>query len=104
MKGFTVEGEPVEFGSDALIFTHDMLVEGVHFLPGQDPADVAWKLVATNMSDLAAKGAEDGKPIQIGHMNIKEYGVDLGMLLNPFERAAAFRSRRARRARPTFHF
>ena len=24
----------------------------------QDPADVAWKLVATNLSDLAAKGAE----------------------------------------------
>jgi thiamine-monophosphate kinase len=30
----------------------------VHFLPGQDPADIAWKLVATNLSDLAAKGAE----------------------------------------------
>jgi thiamine-monophosphate kinase len=27
-------------------------------VPGQDPADVAWKLVATNISDLAAKGAE----------------------------------------------
>jgi thiamine-monophosphate kinase len=48
----------LEFGSEALILTHDMLVEGVHFLPGQDPADVAWKLVACNMSDLAAKGAE----------------------------------------------
>lgn len=34
------------------------MVEGVHFLPEQDAADVAWKLVATNMSDLAAKGAE----------------------------------------------
>lgn len=34
------------------------MAEGVHFLAGQDPADVAWKLVATNMSDLAAKGAE----------------------------------------------
>ncbi len=40
------------------MLTHDMMVEGVHFLPGADPADVAWKLVATNMSDLAAKGAE----------------------------------------------
>jgi thiamine-monophosphate kinase len=29
----------------------------VHWLPAQDPADVAWKLVATNLSDLAAKGA-----------------------------------------------
>lgn len=34
------------------------MAEAVHFLPGQDPADVAWKLVATNLSDLAAKGAE----------------------------------------------
>lgn len=34
------------------------MAEGVHFLPEQDPADVAWKLVATNLSDLAAKGAE----------------------------------------------
>lgn len=48
----------IEFGGEALVLTHDTLVEGVHFLPGQDPADVAWKLVATNLSDLAAKGAE----------------------------------------------
>jgi thiamine-monophosphate kinase len=47
----------VEFGNETLILTHDMLVEGVHFLPGQDPADIAWKLVAANISDLAAKGA-----------------------------------------------
>ncbi len=57
-RGLADDCAVLEFGSDALIFTHDMLVEGVHFLPGQDPADVAWKLVATNMSDLAAKGAE----------------------------------------------
>jgi thiamine-monophosphate kinase len=48
----------IEIGGEALVLTHDMMVERVHFLPGQDPADVAWKLVATNMSDLAAKGAE----------------------------------------------
>lgn len=41
----------------ALVLTHDMLVEGVHYLPADPPADVAWKLVATNLSDLAAKGA-----------------------------------------------
>jgi thiamine-monophosphate kinase len=34
-----------------------MIVEGVHYLPGDPPADVAWKLVAVNLSDLAAKGA-----------------------------------------------
>ena len=48
----------LEVGGEALVLTHDMMVEGVHWLPGQDPADVAWKLVAANLSDLAAKGAE----------------------------------------------
>lgn len=48
----------LEVGAETLILTHDVLVEGVHFLPGADPADVAWKLVATNISDLAAKGAQ----------------------------------------------
>jgi thiamine-monophosphate kinase len=40
-----------------LVLTHDMIVEGVHFLSNDPPADVAWKLVAVNLSDLAAKGA-----------------------------------------------
>lgn len=40
-----------------LVVTTDTLVEGVHFLPDDAPADVAWKLLATNLSDLAAKGA-----------------------------------------------
>jgi len=48
----------LDFGGEALVLTHDMMVEGVHWLPGQDMADVAWKLVAVNLSDLAAKGAE----------------------------------------------
>lgn len=44
-------------GRDALVLTHDMMVEGVHYLPEQGLDDVAWKLVASNLSDLAAKGA-----------------------------------------------
>ena len=48
----------LDLGSETLILTHDMMVEGVHWLPGQDPADIAWKLVAVNLSDLASKGAE----------------------------------------------
>ncbi|MEN2786227.1 thiamine-phosphate kinase [Sphingomonas qilianensis] len=39
------------------ILTTDTLVEGVHYLAGDRPADVAWKLLAQNLSDLAAKGA-----------------------------------------------
>lgn len=48
----------LEIGSETIVLTHDMMVEGIHFLPGQDMADVAWKLVAVNLSDLAAKGAQ----------------------------------------------
>ena len=48
----------LDFGTETLILTHDTMVEGVHFLPGQSGEDLAWKLVASNMSDLAAKGAQ----------------------------------------------
>jgi thiamine-monophosphate kinase len=41
-----------------LVLTHDMIVEGVHFLANDPPAQIAWKLVAVNLSDLAAKGAD----------------------------------------------
>ena len=41
-----------------LIVTHDTMAEGTHFRAEADMADVAWKLVAVNLSDLAAKGAE----------------------------------------------
>lgn len=42
---------------DNLVITHDTIAEGVHFLPFDPPASVGWKLVAVNLSDLAAKGA-----------------------------------------------
>ena len=42
---------------DDLVITHDSIAEGVHFLPHDPPASVGWKLVAVNLSDLAAKGA-----------------------------------------------
>lgn len=57
-RGLADDCAVLDLGSETLVLTHDTLVEGIHFLPGQDPADVAWKLVATNLSDLAAKGAE----------------------------------------------
>jgi thiamine-monophosphate kinase len=40
-----------------LVVTHDSIAEGVHFLTQDPPASVGWKLVAVNLSDLAAKGA-----------------------------------------------
>lgn len=41
-----------------LVVTKDAMVEGVHFLPGEDLEVVARRLLRVNLSDLAAKGAE----------------------------------------------
>lgn len=62
----------LELDGRRLVLTHDMIVEGVHYLPSDPPDDVAWKLVAVNLSDLAATGA---RPI----------GVLLGYMLNEAE-------------------
>lgn len=66
-RGLADDAAVLDLGDQSLVITHDMLVENTHFLASADPADVAWKLVATNLSDLAAKGAE---PIGVvlGHM------------------------------------
>jgi thiamine-monophosphate kinase len=66
-RGLADDCAVLEFGGETLVLTHDVLVEGVHTLPGQDPADVAWKLVAVNLSDLAAKGARP-LGVLLGHM------------------------------------
>lgn len=58
----------------SLVLTHDILASGIHYLPDDPASDVAWKLLAVNLSDLAAMGA---RPI----------GVLLGLGLSPAEDA-----------------
>ncbi len=41
-----------------LVVTTDALVAGVHFFADDDPGDAAYKAIAVNVSDLAAKGAK----------------------------------------------
>jgi thiamine-monophosphate kinase len=41
-----------------LVISEDAMVEGVHFLQGEDAEIIARRLLRTNLSDLAAKGAE----------------------------------------------
>lgn len=40
-----------------LVVAIDTLVDGVHFPHGTAPADIGWKALAVNLSDLAAMGA-----------------------------------------------
>lgn len=56
-RGLLDDVAVIDIGDASLIITHDMMAEGVHFRSNANPADVAWKLLATNLSDLAAKGA-----------------------------------------------
>lgn len=57
-RGLNDDAAVIEIGGEALVLTMDTMVEAVHFLLDDPPADVAWKLVAVNVSDLSAKGAE----------------------------------------------
>ena len=46
---------------DDLIYSTDMLIEGVHFLrDAASPEDIGWKSLAVNLSDIAAMG---GTPV-----------------------------------------
>lgn len=56
-RGLRDDAAVLEIAGRSLVLTHDMLVEGIHYLPDDPPGDVAWKLLAVNLSDLAAKGA-----------------------------------------------
>ncbi|HEY6964201.1 MAG TPA: thiamine-phosphate kinase [Erythrobacter sp.] len=66
-RGFMDDCAVITLGTETLVVTHDMMAEGTHFRADADMADVAWKLVATNLSDLAAKGAEP-VGVLLGHM------------------------------------
>jgi len=40
------------------LISTDVMVEGVHFLHGVEPADLAWKILSVNVSDIAAMAGE----------------------------------------------
>ncbi|MDZ4080493.1 thiamine-phosphate kinase, partial [Hydrocarboniphaga sp.] len=43
---------------EELVVTSDMLIAGRHFPAETAPADIGWKALAVNLSDLAAMGAQ----------------------------------------------
>lgn len=56
-QGLTDDVAILPARAGALVLTSDTMVENVHYLPTDPPADIGWKLAAVNLSDLAAKGA-----------------------------------------------
>lgn len=66
-RGLADDAAELKLASTTLVVTHDTMVEGVHWLASQDAADVAWKLVSVNLSDLAAKGAQP-QALVMGYM------------------------------------
>ncbi|WP_340265591.1 thiamine-phosphate kinase [Sphingobium mellinum] len=56
-RGLQDDVAVLELGGERLVLTSDTIVENIHYLPADPPADIGWKLAAVNLSDLAAKGA-----------------------------------------------
>ena len=73
--------------TETLIITQDTLVSGIHIRVDEDPADIAWKLVAVNLSDLAAKGAQP-VGVLVSHMlgqGDERFVEGLGEVLREYE-------------------
>ncbi len=85
-RGLADDCAALTIGGETLVITHDMMAEGTHFRPDADMADVAWKLVTANLSDLAAKGAEP-VGVLLGHMLGRD---DARFLAGLHEALAAF--------------
>lgn len=85
-RGLKDDCAVLAIGDETLVITHDMMAEGTHFRPDADMADVAWKLVATNLSDLAAKGAEP-VGVLLGHVLGRD---DAGFIIGLREALEAF--------------
>ncbi len=86
-RGLEDDAAVIDLGGETLVLTHDTMVEGVHVFEGQDPADIAWKLVAVNLSDLAAKGAQP-MGVLISHMlgtDDHRFVTGLGEILETYD-------------------
>jgi thiamine-monophosphate kinase len=72
-----------------LVVAMDTIVEGVHFLPGTNAADIGYRAVAVNVSDLAAMGAQPSwMTLSLSLPHVNEQWLD-GFAAGLFELADA---------------
>lgn len=88
-RGLMDDAAVLEVGGVQLVLTMDAIVEGVHFLPDDPPDSIAWKLVATNVSDLAAKGARP-RGCLLTYPLAADHGWNAGFLRGLEEACTAF--------------
>ena len=84
----------VERASGPLVATTDMLVEGVDFLPDEDPERLGRRAASVNLSDLAAMGAApEALLLAIGFDRSRGPDYALAVTRGASERAAEFGAR-----------
>ena len=74
-----------------LVLKTDPVMAGVHFFPDDAPDDIAWKALAANVSDLAAKGAQPlaylmalALPVAPKHAWMQRFVLGLGQAQQAF--------------------
>ena len=76
-----------ELGAKIVVST-DPIIAGVHFFATDAAADIAWKALAVNVSDLAAKGADPvAYTMALAFPEPPERGVDTLRVLSDFDPA-----------------
>src|SRR5207253_10976708 len=75
----------VEAPAGPLLLAADSVVAGVHTPLGTDPADLGWKAVVANISDIAAMG---GRPLHLLVTVTAPAGTDLDRLFEGVAEAA----------------
>jgi thiamine-monophosphate kinase len=79
-------GDDAAVVGEGLLLAIDAVVEGVHFAAGTPLADVGWRAVVANVSDIAAMG---GRPGHLLASVVGPAGTDLEQLARGMAEAAA---------------
>lgn len=85
LQGIGDDTAVLQAGEQTLLWTADMLIEGVHFrLDWIDPASLGWKALAVNLSDIAAMGGEPAGALLSIALSTEHTGAWLNTFIDGF--------------------